>query len=146
MKNIVICCFCLLISSGVFAQKNEIPEMVKTAFQKQYPTITTVTWDKEGQDYEATFLIDKLENMVIYDNKGKFLQSKAVFPISQLPKTITDYIKQHYVGVVIEKSAKVTNIKGAQLYEVAIKGKDLVFDDKGKFLNEEKEDTQEDED
>jgi hypothetical protein len=48
-------------------------------------------------------------------------------------------MKQHYPGIAIGEAARITKANGETNYEAEIKGKDVVFDAKGKFLKEEKD-------
>lgn len=51
-----------------------------------------------------------------------------------MPAHISIYIKQHYSGTKINEAGKITDAKGAIIYEAEVKGKDLIFDEKGNFL------------
>jgi len=51
-----------------------------------------------------------------------------------LPAHISIYIRQHYSRTKINGAGKITDAKGAIMYEAEVKGKDLVFDEKGNFL------------
>ncbi|MDB5063242.1 MAG: hypothetical protein JWP67_3085, partial [Mucilaginibacter sp.] len=58
----------------------------------------------------------------------------AAIPVSSLPSGVAGYVKQHYKGAKIVEAGKVTDAKGTIMYEAEVKGKDLVFDEKGNFL------------
>jgi len=67
---------------------------------------------------------------------GAFLELVQAIPISQLPSSVAVYVKQHYKGMVISEAGKVTDASGKHMLEAAIKGKDLIFDEKGVFIKE----------
>ena len=120
-------------SSVVFAQKaNNIPDVVKSALAKNYPSVKTVKWDKEDANYEASFKMNNLDHSILFDAKGGILESEIA--IKELPKNAMEYLNKNYPNQKIIESAKITDAKGVVTYEAEIKGKDLIFDANGKFL------------
>ncbi len=104
---------------------------------QKYPKATKVTWEKEKGNYEANWGGKSGEdNGVQYSPSGEFLEYAMAIPASELPSSVTSYIKTHYKGQAIKEAAKVTDAKGTLTYEAEIKGKELIFDDKGNFLKE----------
>lgn len=126
----------LLISFTVFAQKTNIPKAAKDSFSKLYPKATEVKWDKENQDYEASFKLDGKDMSVIFDKYGKVLETETTIEISQLPKGIEKYVMDNYKGYKITGAAKIVKANSEELFEAEItKGKekkDLFFDKNGK--------------
>ena len=53
-----------------------------------------------------------------------------------VPSSVAVYVKQHYKGMVINETGKVTDASGKNMLEAKIKGKDLIFDEKGVFIKE----------
>jgi len=95
------------------------------------------TWEKEKGNYEANWGGKSGEdNGVQFSPSGEFLEYAMAIPPSELPASVTSYIKGHYKGQSIKEAAKVTDAKGALTYEAEIKGKELIFDAKGNFLKE----------
>jgi len=43
-------------------------------------------------------------------------------------------VKAHYPGAKITEAGKVTDAQGKTRYEAEVKGKDLLFDEKGEFV------------
>jgi Putative beta-lactamase-inhibitor-like, PepSY-like len=139
MKKIAVVIALLLFATVSFAQKmqeKDVPNAVKAAFQKQYPTASDVKWEKEGEKFEASFDLNKIDNSVLFDAKGNLLETEVEIELNQLPKTILDYVATNYKGQKIKEAAKITDAKGVLTYEAEIKGKDLIFDEKGNFLKE----------
>ncbi|MFN4144617.1 MAG: PepSY-like domain-containing protein [Runella sp.] len=139
MKKVVVFFALLLIASLSFAQKiqeKDVPAAVKTAFQKQYPTAQKVKWEKEKENFEVEFKIGKAETSVLLDSQGNILETETEIAVSELPKNILEYLATQHKGQKIKEAAKITDAKRTLTYEVEIKGKDLIFDEKGNFIKE----------
>jgi uncharacterized membrane protein YkoI len=139
MKKIAVVIALLLFATLSFAQKmqeKDVPNAVKLAFQKQFPTAQKVKWEKESGNFEAEFEMDKTETSVLFDLQGNILETETEIAVNQLPKAILDYVATNYKGQKIKEAAKITDAKGVLTYEAEIKGKDLIFDEKGNFLKE----------
>lgn len=139
MKKLAIMMAAGMISSCAFAQKmqeKDVPAAVKTTFQKSYPNTKEVKWDKEGDKYEASFDVNKIDNSVLFDANGNIIETEVEIELSQLPAGIVEYVKTHYSGQKVKEGAKITDTKGVITYEAEIKGMDLLFDSNGKFLKE----------
>jgi len=139
MKKTAVTLVVMLFATLTFSQKiqkKNVPANVKSTFQKKYPTATAVKWDKEGENYEASFDLNKRDNSVLIDAQGYIVETEVEIELTQLPKSILDYVKTHYAGKQAKEGAKITDAKGAVTYEVEIKGMDLIFDNNGKFIKE----------
>ena len=125
----------LLFSFSVFAQHSKIPLKVTDSFSKLYPKATNVKWDKEGNDYEASFKLDNKDMSVNLNVDGKVLEIETTIEISQLPDSIDIYVQNNYKGYKITEAAKIVKANGVTLFEAEIqKGnskKDLLFDSQG---------------
>lgn len=145
----------LMFSFTAFAQKTEVPKVVKNSFTKLYPKATDVKWDKEGKDYEASFKLEGNDMSINLDAKGNLLETETKIETSQLPKEVEKYISENYKGFKISEAAKIVKSNGETTYEAEVtKGKerkDLIFDANGKpekkdMNKEKKEDNQDEED
>jgi len=116
----------------------DVPVAVKSTFGKQYPTAKEVKWNKENGNFEASFDLDKVDNSVLFDPSGEILETEVKIEINQLPKGIVDYVKTNYKAS-IKEAAKISDAQGAITYEAEVKGKDLIFDSRGKFIKETKD-------
>lgn len=142
MKKLVIVMIVGLSSSLTFAQKvkeSEVPMNVKAAFTTKYADAKEVTWEKEDQNYEVGFEVGELEYSVLYSNDAKFIEEEIEIAISELPKSVIEYMTKNYPSQKIKEAAKIIDATGKVSYEAEIKGKDILFDDKGLFLKEIKE-------
>jgi hypothetical protein len=127
-----------LISTSVIAQKvksADVPAAVKTALQQKYPSASGVTWEKEKGNFEANWGgASKEDNSVQFTPAGVFVEQVVAMPVAQLPAAVTDYVHTHYAGAKITEAGKVTDAQGRTRYEAEVKGKDLLFDEKGNFI------------
>lgn len=154
MKKIIcLAAIFLALSTATFAQekneKNEkenemksklnVPTTVKTALSKKYPEASKVTWEKENGNYEANWGgKDGEANSVMLTPSGDFIEIVKAISISELPKSTLDYVKTHYKGEKINEAGKVTGANGKLSYEVEVHRKDVIFDENGNFIKEEK--------
>jgi phage baseplate assembly protein gpV len=116
---------------------NEVPDAVRTAFAKKYPDAKKVSWEKEKGNYEANWGGKSGEdNSAVFTPTASFVEIVVSIPVSQLPAAVTPYVSKHYNGSKISEAGKVTDAAGKHMFEAEIKGKDLIFDEKGVFLKE----------
>jgi hypothetical protein len=131
----------LLASVASTAQRlkeKDIPVAVRSALEKKYPSASGVTWEKEKGDYEANWGGRSGEdNSVQFTPSGKFIEIVNAIPVSALPAAVIAYIREHYKGAKITEAGKVTDAAGRLSYEAEVHGKDLVFDEQGKFVKKE---------
>lgn len=129
----------LLASVVCLAQRN-IPVIVRDAFKKDFPKVIVKKWEKEDGNYEASFTKDNKTMSALYSAGGTWIETETDIDIKQLPAAVITYIHQYYKNAVIKEAALLQTPNGKR-YEAEVKGvnKDLLFDGKGKFLNEEKD-------
>jgi len=136
MKKYFIAAVILLVGNYASAQKlkdSDVPGVVKTAFDKQYPG-TKAKWEKEDGNFEAGFKKDGKVVSVVYSGTGALLETEVAIKESELPSASMEYIKSNYKGKKIKETAKITKADGTVNYEAEIGGKDVVFDSNGKFI------------
>ena len=142
MKKVLIMAALAFGIRQIQAQKistDKVPPSVKEGFAKLYPKATSVKWDKEKTGYEASFDLNKVDNSVVLDANGKVLETEIAIKVTELPKIAAEYVAMHHKNAKVKETAKITDEKGVVTYEVGLKGKDLIFDSKGKFLKEMKD-------
>ena len=127
-----------LVTTSATAQKvktADVSASVKEALTKKYPTAAGVIWEKEKGNFEANWGGNSNEdNSVTFTPAGSFVEQVVAIPVNTLPPGVAGYVKAHYPGAKITEAGKVTDAKGATSYEAEVKGKDLVFNEKGEFL------------
>lgn len=138
----------LALNTAAFAQENEgghqktdVPAVVKKANMEKYPESKTykVTWEKEKGNYEANWGgKDGEANSVQYTPSGQFIEIVKAIPVKDLPKGVLTYAKEHYKTTKFGDVGRATDANGKVSYEVEIHGKDVIFDENGNFVKEEK--------
>ena len=119
--------------------QKDIPNEVKVAFAKQYPEVKKVKWEKEDGKFEAGFKQNKVESSVLMNANGKILETENEIPVTDLSKSITDYVAKNYPNQKIKGAAKITDAEGVVTFEAEVKGLDLLFSDKGNFIKASKD-------
>ena len=120
-------------------KEKDVPAAVKTAFVKKYPESAKakVSWEKEKGNFEANWGGKSGEdNSAVFTPSANFVELVQAIPISQLPASVAPYIAKHYKGAKIKEAGKVTDASGRHMFEAEIKGKDIIFDEKGVFIKE----------
>ena len=136
MKYIIIIALSIL-SVASYGQKlnpAKVPAAVKAKFIAIYPNIKNVTWELEDGNYEAGFDLNKVETTAVFTPAGVHVATETIIDIKALPAPITAYVSKNYPGQKINEASKIVAANGKITYEAEVKGKDMIFDDKGDFL------------
>jgi hypothetical protein len=139
MKKITLGLLFIMATGFVMAQKiqsKDVPEAVKAAFQKEFPVAKNPKWDKEENNFEASFDNNKSDQSVVFDAEGNILEIEVEIKLSELPKGVIDYMKSTYPGKKIKEVAKITDAQKTVTYEVEVSGMDVIFSEQGKFIKE----------
>lgn len=129
----------VFFSCNASAQKlksADVPAAVKASFEKAYPAVKDVDWEKEGENYEAEFEVNKQETSVVYNAAGTLLETETEISTSALPSAAVAYVAQNYPKEKIKEAAKITAADGTITYEAELRDRDLIFDANGQFLKE----------
>ena len=78
MKTLIASISIAFISAGIVSfttpQTKAIPEIVKTAFTKKFPSVKKVDWEKESDsEWEAVFKMNRIEYSANFTTDGKWL-------------------------------------------------------------------------
>lgn len=135
--NMLIALSLLSLAACDGIRSKDVPAPVKDKFASLYPAMKEPDWEKEKENYEAGFKdASGKEASVLIDASGKLLETETGVEVTELPKTVTDYVAAKYKGSAIKEAARIENADGVMTYEAEVKGKDLIFDSKGNFLKE----------
>ena len=136
-KHLLVVAFTAIVI-GCYAQdvkKSEVPGVVKSALVKKFPEATKVSWEKENGNFEANWGGKSGEdNAAQFTPAGVFVEIERVIPLNDLPASVKTYVKEHENGATIKEAARITNAIGKITYEAEVKGRDLIFDESGKFI------------
>ena len=132
----------MVLSLPAFAQKlndNKVPEIVKDAFKKNViGEVLSVKWEKEDGNYEANYLQNGIKSAALFDAKGNWLETEKAIEIKELPAEAVAYLNKNYKGEKIKEAAKLQLPNGVINFEAEVKGKDIIFDNAGKFIKAKK--------
>jgi len=102
---------------------------------KKYPEATKVSWEKENGNYEANWGGKSREdNAAQFTPGGVFVEIEKAISVNELPASVKSYVKNHEGGATIKEAARITDANGKTTYEAEVRGKDLIFDEKGNYL------------
>lgn len=135
-KSVMTIALIATIFVGANAQKldaSKVPAAVKTSFAKQFPT-AKAKWEMEDGKYEAGFKNGDKTMSALFSTDGTMTESEVSIKQTELPAAVLAYVKENYKGKTIKESAKITKANGTVVYEAEVNGKDLIFDEKGKFI------------
>lgn len=121
------------------AEPRKVPESIEVAFKKIHPTATILKWNDEPPIWEAKYEDDREKGAVSFNEKAEVVETELVIAESELQNlpAILKYVKTVYPAEAIKGCEKIDKQNGIIIYEVQITGKELQFDNTGKFLGEE---------
>lgn len=139
MKKIILMTIATLLTAlAIHAQdlkSKDVPAVVRSALQKKYPEAKRVSWEKEKGNYEGNWGGKSGEDhSVQFTPSGEFLEMVNAIPVSELPKQVNVYVREHYKGAKITEAGRVTDAGGKISYEAEVHGKDIIFDENGNFV------------
>jgi hypothetical protein len=140
MKQLITICLTLLCIPA-FAQKidaGKVPEPVKNTFKQRFSDAKDPKWEMEKGRYEANFLRGGKKMAALFEPTGEWLETESPIDINMLPPDIVMYMDEHYKGQPIRETSMIKK-KTETNFEVAIKGLDVIFDERGKFIKTEKD-------
>lgn len=138
LKNILAA---LLFVAPALAFATDVPEAVKKGFAKTYPKVDmkTVSWEKEGNQYEAEFKLNGVETDALFDAAGTLLETETAMAPEALPTPIQNYVSNNCAAPVITSAEVRKDAAGNVLgYEIEACSTELVFDASGNFVKEDK--------
>ena len=156
MKRSTLFTCCLILTSGIFLAsvltanagkllQKQVPDVVKSAFQKSYPKAIIKSCSKEERNGKTVYEIEsqdgKVRRDIIYSTDGIALEIEERIPPDNLPNPIKQTIKKTYPKGKIKTAEKLT--KGTTVeYEIVIRsGKnafEVVLDTEGNILKTQK--------
>ena len=115
-----------------------MPLIVKQNFAKKYPDVKVIKWEKEHDDVEVSFYLNKFQSSALYDLAGNFKEFEQEMSINEMPKNVLTYSVNNFHGFHITEAARITDAASKTFYEIEMdKGKkhiELLFDLQGNFL------------
>lgn len=122
-------------------KKVDVPDGVKSAFKKDYPSIAKASWGFEDGSYEAEFKVSGVDASATYTKAGHRLAYEIAIKVNELPASALEYVHKNYAAYKLTEAAKITDDKNAVTYEAEVgkdgKTWDVIFDANGKFVKQE---------
>lgn len=99
MKKIMTIATALLVTISIL---NAEPESkVETSFKAMFPNARNVKWHQDKSGYLVSFTQSGSAVKIMYDGKGKFVQSLRYYSEKDLPTNILLAVKNKYKGKAI---------------------------------------------
>ena len=108
---------------------DKVPAAVKSSFAKLHPGVSA-KWEMEDKNYEVGFTSKGQETTEVYAANGSLIETEVATKLSELPAAVQAKLK----GMKVTETAKITKANGTVIYEAEVKGKDLLFDEKGNIV------------
>lgn len=137
MKKSILVLAMAFIAISVNAQKvkeEAVPPAIKASFERAHPNVKVDKWEKEGNNYEAEYMDNKVESSASFGPNGQVLDVEAEIAVTALPKAATDYCAKNMPGKKIKEASKITDASGKVSYEAEVDEADYIFDSNGTFL------------
>lgn len=112
----------MLLAAAAFGNAlntKQVPAAVTQRFARLYPQVTKLKWSRENGDYEANFTLNSQEMSVIFNARGKRLETETEIPVNQLPKTIQNNLHQNFMGYKVTEAARIESDRTTK-YEAEI--------------------------
>lgn len=139
MKTLLVVLAVALGISQANAQRiksNEVPDRVKKELEQNF-NVKDADWDKEGENYEASFEQKGSEISVVFGVNGLVLETEYEIDKKELPTAVLEALKRDYKDYKIEEAARIES-NGILTYEAEVEKAeqtfDLIFDAQGKLL------------
>lgn len=141
MKNqllIVACALALAAPRLTLAQTlkpAQVPTAAKATFKAKFPTVTTNTWEKEGDKFEAGFKLSGKTMSAVITSTGDLMETETDMSPSQLPALVRAKLASAYKAYKISEAATIVSASGTTTYEAEVskggKHQDVLFNADG---------------
>ena len=141
MKKSVMTIALIMLSFVSFAQKTKeqnVPQIIKKALNEKFPNAKNVKWDKEENNFEASFKNNNIDNSILFNTNGKIIETEIAIEVNQLPKNALKYLSDNFKNQKVKEAAKIITEKGITIYEAEIQGNDFFFDENGNHITKDK--------
>jgi hypothetical protein len=133
--------FTLIFTLGLHGQEeklssHDVPEAVRTAFAKAYPTAKARSWDKEIHDGTVVYSVYQINRNIMYTVDGTVVQIEETMPVADVPASISGAVTTQYPKAVIQSAERLTHGDTVE-YVLKLKGapvKTAVIDKGGKIV------------
>jgi hypothetical protein len=117
MKRVLLACFLLTLSAGVFAAADgNISDKLLQAFNKTFPDAQQVKWAETEDKYMVNFKQGDVLTKVEYDKEGNFLNSLRYYTEKNLPVNILCRLQKKYSDKKVFGVTEITSDTNVEYY------------------------------
>lgn len=151
-KLLIVLSIICFYSSKPFAQVidvSKIPVPVKNEFASKFPEAKEVAWEKDGNDYEASFKLGSKEYSALFNQSGNLKETEIKIKQSELPATVLSSLENKFSGTKISEAERIEFPDKTVRYELDVVSKgtnfELIFSPEGKLIEQKKKKKEENE-
>ncbi len=142
MKQILImAAFALALTAPAHAQMlkpAQVPAAVKATFKAKFPAVTSNTWEKEGDKYEAGFKQNGNTMSALITPAGELMETEMDMSPAKLPAAVRTKLASDYKAYKINEAATIVRADGSTVYEAEVarggKAHDVLFNADGSLV------------
>lgn len=140
----------LTLLSSLLVNLQEVPNEVKDAFEKKFPGVSVISWEKESvTEWEADFKQNKVKYSANFSSDGIWIATEYEISQNDIPKKVIKAFKKAFPDFEIDEAERMESSIGIR-YELEIeKGDDereILFDENGEILSQKEEEDDNDDD
>jgi len=121
MKKVLTIAAALLLTATTLYAEPE--SSMEKSFKEMFPNAAQVKWHQDASGYLVSFTQAGMQVKIVYNNKGKFLQSLRYYSEKDLPTNILMAVKSKYQGEAIFGVTERTTADEVT-YHITLAGKD----------------------
>lgn len=118
-------------------KEKDVPVAIKNSLVTNF-SINKADWNKEGENYEASFKENGKDISVVFDGSGNIVETEKEIKQNELPVPIQNILRSEYKDYELEEVARIDS-KGGITFETELeKGKqsfEIIFDPTGKLIS-----------
>ncbi|AWM32233.1 PepSY-like domain-containing protein [Hymenobacter nivis] len=139
MKQVLMmAAFALALTAPAHAQMlkpAQVPAAVKATFKAKFPAVTSNTWEKEGDKYEAGFKQNGVTMSALITPAGELVETESDMSPAKLPAAVRTKLASDYKAYKINEAATIVRADGSTVYEAEVarggKAHDVLFNADG---------------
>jgi hypothetical protein len=109
----------------------QVPAAARATFKAKFPTVTSNTWEKEGDKYEAGFKMSGKTMSALLTPAGELMETETDMSPAQLPTAVRGKLASDYKTYKIKEAATIVRADGSTVYEAEVarggKAQDVLF-------------------
>ncbi len=135
MKKALLLAACALaLTAPAYAQMlkpAQVPAAARATFKAKFPAVTSNTWEKEGDKYEAGFKMNGKTMSALITPTGELLETETDVSPAQLPTAVRGKLASDYKAYKVNEAATIVRADGSTVYEAEVsrggKAQDVLF-------------------